>query len=168
MPNLDLQCGGFSSKLAGHAGRTVLGWGASNPGRRQAHIISDNYEAALRRYMEALGASDYATIKSLFADDGTVTSPFLRLMPARDFFDKLGGAKKGNVIAPIDGFLPSGHEQHAVAFFWYDWMVNDGTLITFHVMDLLEFRPGTDKVGALTLIYATHPIRQTGGNKYKS
>ena len=39
--------------------------------------MSDNYKAVLRRYMEALGASDYATIKSLFAGDGTVTSPFL-------------------------------------------------------------------------------------------
>ena len=28
----------------------------------QAHIMSDNYETVLRRYMEALGASDYATV----------------------------------------------------------------------------------------------------------
>ena len=27
----------------------------------------DNYETVLRRYMEVLGASDYTTIKSLFA-----------------------------------------------------------------------------------------------------
>ena len=52
--------------------------------------MSGNYETVLRRYMQALGASDYATIKSLFAEDGTVTSPFLGLMPARDFFDRLG------------------------------------------------------------------------------
>ncbi len=116
--------------------------------------MSGNYETVLRRYMQALGASDYATIKSLFAKDGTVTSPFLGLMPARDFL--------------IDVFLPSGDQQHAVAYFRYDWTVNDGTLITFNVMDLFEFRPGTDKVGALTLIYDTHPIRQTTGNKYES
>lgn len=121
----------------------------------QAQIMSDNYETVLRRYMEALGASDYATIKSLFAEDGTVTSPFLGLMPARDFFDRLGGATKGNAITPIDVFLPSGDQQHAVAYFRYDWTVNDGTLITFNVMDLFEFRSGTDKVGALNLIYDT-------------
>ena len=56
----------------------------------QAQFLSDNYKTVLRRYMEALGASDCATIKSLFAEDGTVTSPFLGLMPARDFFDRLG------------------------------------------------------------------------------
>ena len=50
----------------------------------------------------------------------------------------------------------------------YRQTLPDGTLITFNVMDLFEFRPGTDKVGALTLIYDTHPIRQTTGNKYES
>ena len=80
---------------------------------------------------------------------------FLRLMPARDFFDRLGGATKGNAITPIDVFLPSGDQQHAVAYFRYDWTVNDGTLNTFNVMDLFEFRSGTDKVGALNLIYDT-------------
>ena len=46
--------------------------------------------------------------------------------------------------------------------------MNDGALITFYVMDLFEFRASTDKVGALTLIYDTHPIRQTAGNKYEN
>ena len=62
--------------------------------------MSDNYETVLRRYMEALGASDYAAIKSLFAEDGTVTSPFLGLMPARDFFDRLGGATRAKCHHP--------------------------------------------------------------------
>ena len=46
--------------------------------------------------------------------------------------------------------------------------MNDGTLITFNVMDVFEFRYGTDKVGALTLIYDTQPIWQTAGNKCES
>ena len=46
--------------------------------------------------------------------------------------------------------------------------MNDGTPVTFNVMDLFEFRSGTDKAGALTLIYDTHPIRQTVGSKCES
>ena len=46
--------------------------------------------------------------------------------------------------------------------------MNDGTLITFNVMDLFEFRSGTDKVGVLTLINDTHPIRQTVGTSAKA
>ena len=41
-------------------------------------------------------------------------------MLARDLFDRLGGATRGNVITPIDVFLLSGDQQHAVACFRYD------------------------------------------------
>lgn len=130
--------------------------------------MAHNYEIVLRRYMAALGTSDYDTIKSLFADDGMVTSPFLGQMKAHEFFDRLGGATQQNVITPIEVFLPTSEQAHAVAYFRYDWTVNDGTVITFNVMDLFIFAPGTDKISALDLIYDTHPIRQTAGNKYES
>ena len=55
----------------------------------------------------------------------------------------------------------------AAAYFRYDWTVNDGTLNTFNAMDLFAFHDGSDKVGALTLIYDTPPIRQTAGNRYE-
>ena len=55
----------------------------------------------------------------------------------------------------------------AAAYFRYDWTVNDGTLNTFNAMDLFAFHDGSDKVGALTLIYDTPPIRQTAGNTYE-
>ena len=55
----------------------------------------------------------------------------------------------------------------AAAYLRYDWTVNDGTLITFNVMDLFAFHDGGDKVGALTLIYDTPPIRQTAGITYE-
>ena len=55
----------------------------------------------------------------------------------------------------------------AAAYFRYDWTVNDGTLISFNVMDLFACHDGSDKVGALTLIYDTPPIRQTAGNTYE-
>ena len=35
-------------------------------------------------------------------------------------------------------------------------------------MDLFVFVPGTDRVQRLNLIYGTHPIRSTAGNKYES
>ncbi len=71
----------------------------------------------LRSYMDGMAARDYLAIKSLFAEDRTATSPFLALMPAREFFHRLGSATKGNVITPIDVFLPSGDLQHMVACF---------------------------------------------------
>jgi hypothetical protein len=118
--------------------------------------------------MTALGQSDYVTIKSLFAPGGKVKSPFLGEMQAEEFFDRLGEASTQNVITPIDIFLSESGKPHATAYFQYDWTVRDGTLITFKVMDLFSFDPATGKVTYLDLIYDTHPIRASAGNKYES
>ena len=126
------------------------------------------YIAILQTYMTALGQSDYATVKSLFAVDGKVRSPFLGEMVAGPFFDRLAEASAKNVIMPIDIFLSATEKNHATAYFQYDWTVRDGTLITFKVMDLFTFEPASNKVVYLDLIYDTHPIRMSVGNKYES
>jgi hypothetical protein len=126
------------------------------------------YVGVLQTYMTALGRSDYATVKSLFVPSGKVLSPFLGEMPAGPFFERLAGASTKNVITPIDIFLSTTDKHHATAYFQYDWTVRDGTLITFKVMDLFTFEPGSDKVSYLDLIYDTHPIRVSAGNKYES
>lgn len=125
------------------------------------------YVRVLHTYMTALGESDYTTLKSLFTPEGRVKSPFLGEMLAGPFFDRLAGASSKNVITPIDIFLSESEKNHATAYFQYDWTVRDGTLITFKVMDLFTFEPEGDKVTYLDLIYDTHPIRASAGNKYE-
>ena len=125
------------------------------------------YVRILQTYMTALDQSDYSTVKTLFAPGGKVKSPFLGEMPADLFFDRLAGATSQNVITPIDIFLSSAEKNHAVAYFQYDWTVQDGTLITCKVMDLFTFERDSDKITYLDLIYDTHPIRTSAGNKYE-
>jgi hypothetical protein len=125
------------------------------------------YIRVLQSYMDALGRSDYNTIKSLFAETGKVKSPFLGEMAVAPFFDRLAGASAKNVITPIDIFLSNSEKNHATAYFQYDWTVRDGTVITFKVMDLFTFEPSGEKVTYLDLIYDTHPIRTSAGNKYE-
>src|SRR4051812_23377338 len=125
------------------------------------------YAHVLQTYMDALGRSDYATVKGLFAPDGKVLSPFLGEMPAGPFFDRLAQASSMNVITPIDIFLSAAGKMHATAYFQYDWTVRDGTLITFKVMDLFAFELDSDRVTYLDIVYDTHPIRATAGNKYE-
>ncbi|KRB93115.1 nuclear transport factor 2 family protein [Noviherbaspirillum sp. Root189] len=126
------------------------------------------YIDVLHKYMKALGESDYGTIVGLFSPGGKVLSPFLGEMHAGPFFERLQGASNRNVITPIDVFTSTTGANRATAYFQYDWTVTDGTLITFKVMDLFEFDEGSDKVSYLTLIYDTHPIRATAGNKYEA
>jgi hypothetical protein len=129
--------------------------------------MKDRYIDVMRRYMKALHVADYAQIVAMFAPGGRVISPFLGEMEAAPFFARLGGASTQNVITPIDVFVSADDTPRATAFFRYDWTVTDGTLISFEVMDLFEFAPGTDLVQRLSLIYDTHPIRATAGNKYE-
>jgi len=84
------------------------------------------------------------------------------------FFDRLEGASIENLITPIDIFLSTTEKNHATAYFQYDWTVSDGTLIKFKVMDLFTFEPDSHKIKHLDLIYDTHPIRATAGNKYEA
>jgi len=126
------------------------------------------YFNVLQAYMNALGRSDYVSIKAMFAPYGKVNSPFLGEMASHVFFDRLGDASSQNVITPIDIFLSASAAHRATAYFQYDWTVRDGTLITFKVMDLFTFEPDGDKIVCLDLIYDTHPIRSTAGNKYEA
>src|SRR5438552_15705301 len=125
------------------------------------------YARVLQAYMDALGRSDYGTVKSLFTPSGRVKSPFLGEMPAGAFFDRLAGASASNVITPIDILLSNSGKEHATAYFRYDWTVRDGTLTTLKVMELFTFAPGSDQVTYLDIIYDTHPIRASAGNKYE-
>ncbi len=127
----------------------------------------NSYLETLQTYMKALDGSDYDTIKSLFTSDGKVLSPFLGEMAANQFFDRLAEASTENTITPIDVFLSASDKNHATCYFQYDWTVRDGTIISFKVMDLFSFAKNSDKVEYLNLIYDTHPIRTTAGNKYE-
>ena len=121
----------------------------------------------LQTYMSALGVGDFSTIKALFANDAKVNSPFLGEVPAAAFFDKLKATTSESIITPIDIFLSATDQNHATAYFQYDWTLRDGTQISFKVMDLFSFKPDSDKISYLDLIYDTHPIRASVGNKYE-
>ena len=123
--------------------------------------------SVLQTYMKALGESDYSTIKSLFVPHGKVLSPFLGEMDAGQFFDRLAEASSENVITPIDIFVSATDKSHATCYFQYDWTVRDGTLISFKAMDLFTFAEGSEEIEYLNIIYDTHPVRSTAGNKYE-
>lgn len=125
------------------------------------------YIDVLTTYMRALGESDYAVIKRLFAVGGAVHSPFLGEMAADKFFDRLAGASEVNTITPIDIFISGTEANRAACYFQYDWTVRGGSTVSFKVMDLFTFEPGTDRITRLELIYDTHPVRMKVGNKYE-
>ena len=128
--------------------------------------IQDARHLVLERYMAALDAGDYEAILSLFDDGARVVSPFLGNMDAVAFFGKLSAASSENNITPMGIFLAADDTPQATAYFQYDWTLKDGTKVTFKVMDLFTFSSGSDKISQMDIIYDTHTIRETTGDKY--
>ncbi len=123
----------------------------------------------IRRYLVCLNASDTQGLVATFEDDGFVISPFLGTMPAGPFFAKLREASSNSVITPIDLFTSveaSTKVQRVAAYFRYDWTLKDGKVVTFTCVDVFEFRPGSNRIASMTIIYDTHPLREEVGDKY--
>lgn len=123
----------------------------------------------VRLYLRALHESDTPGLIDAFEPDGTVVSPFLGRMAARDFFPRLAAASERSVIRPIDLFVSAGAADAVVriaAYFDYDWTLSDGQVVPFRPVDIFEFAPGSDRIRTMVIVYDTHPIRQDVGDKY--
>ncbi|MEP6720023.1 MAG: nuclear transport factor 2 family protein [Variovorax sp.] len=123
----------------------------------------------VRNYLRYLHASDTAGLVSTFEDDGVVHSPFLGSMKARDFFPKLAQASRQSVITLLDLFAsvqPVEGTVRVAAYFRYDWTLSDGRLVDFTCVDVFGFRPGSDRIDSMHIVYDTHPLRERVGDKY--
>lgn len=123
----------------------------------------------VRAYLRHLHASDTAGLISTFEDDGVVHSPLLGSMKARDFFPMLSQASSQSVITLIDLFASVQAADDLVrvaAHFRYDWTLSDGRLVDFTCVDVFGFRPGSDRIDSMHIVYDTHPLREKVGDKY--
>ena len=119
----------------------------------------------IQAYLEALGGSDLNSMLALFSPDAIVQSPFLGEISAKDFFPKVFEASKQSTITLYEIFANEGQSMRAAAYFKYDWVLRDGTEIEFQCVDIFEF-DRNDKISQLIILYDTHPIRDSVGDKY--
>lgn len=123
----------------------------------------------VRSYLQYLHAGDTAGLISTFESDGVVHSPFLGTMKARDFFPRLAQASRQSVITLIDLFAsvqPVDAAVRVAAYFRYDWTLSDGRLVDFTCVDVFGFRPDSDRIDSMHIVYDTHPLRERVGDKY--
>lgn len=116
-------------------------------------------------YLRALETADPQTICPLFCPDADIYSPFLGWMKPRPFFEKLQAASGPSVIVPIDICLSASGKRLATGYFRYEWTLKDGSRAPFDCVDVFEFDP-QGLIEKMTIVYDTHPIRSTVGDKY--
>ncbi len=123
----------------------------------------------VRSYLRHLHDSNTQGLIASFEDDGEVHSPFLGRCKARDFFPRLAQASSQSVITLIDLFAsvqPGDDGVRVAAYFRYDWTLSDGRLVDFTCVDVFGFRPGSDRIASMHIVYDTHPLREQVGDKY--
>lgn len=117
-------------------------------------------------YLKALEAGDADKAASLFIPDGWVESPFLGRLPVRQYVKKVADASKGTRLNVYDVLVSAEGHLRAVAYYQYDWRLNDGSRVAFDCADVFNFDPSTGRLQSIVLVYDTHPVRGVVQHKY--
>lgn len=123
------------------------------------------YTQQVRAYLRELERGEVDAICALFAPDARIFSPFLGWMHARPFFSKVAAASGESKITPIDICVSTSGARRATGYFIYDWALKDGSLVRFECVDVFEFDTA-GLIEQMIIVYDTHPIRSTVGEKY--
>ena len=123
------------------------------------------FDQALEKYFAALDSGDLQGILEVFAEDARVHSPFLGELSAREFFPKVFAASSASDITVFDVLASVRGEPRAIGYFRYDWTLADGTKVHFDAADVFDF-DADGKIVKMTILYDTHPLRETVGDKY--
>ncbi|EPS1222325.1 nuclear transport factor 2 family protein [Burkholderia cenocepacia] len=123
------------------------------------------YTQQVRAYLRELERGDVGAICALFTPDARIFSPFLGWMQPEPFFLKVAAASGESRITPIDICVSTSGARRATGYFIYDWGLKDGSAARFECVDVFEFDVA-GLIERMIIVYDTHPIRSTVGDKY--
>jgi ketosteroid isomerase-like protein len=123
-------------------------------------------QRAVRKYLEALEASDVDKAAALFTPDGWVQSPFLGRIPVRNYVAKVAAASSASELTVHDVLVSAEGHLRAVAYYLYDWRLKDGSHVAFECADVFNFDPETGRIASVVLVYDTHLVRDVVESKY--
>jgi hypothetical protein len=123
-------------------------------------------QRAVRKYLEALEASDVDKAAALFTPSGWVQSPFLGRIPVRNYIAKVAAASTVSKLTVHDVLVSAEGHMRAVAYYLYDWQLKDGSKVAFECADVFNFDPETGRIASVVLVYDTHLVRDVVENRY--
>ena len=123
-------------------------------------------QRAVRKYLQALEASDADKAAALFTPNGWVQSPFLGRLPVRNYIAKVAAASSASDLTVHDVLVSAEGHMRAVAYYLYDWQLKDGSKVAFECADVFNFDPETGRIASVVLVYDTHLVRDVVENRY--
>ena len=123
-------------------------------------------QQAVHKYLKALETGDAEKEAALFVADGWVQSPVLGRIPVREYVTKVASASSRTHLTVHDVLVSAEGHMRAVAYYLYDWHLNDGTQVSFECADVFNFDLDTGRIASIVLVYDTHLVRDAVENKY--
>ena len=123
-------------------------------------------QRAVRKYLQALEASDADKAAALFTPNGWVQSPFLGRLPVRNYIAKVAAASSASDLTVHDVLVSAEGHMRAVAYYLYNWQLKDGSKVEFECADVFNFDPETGRIASVVLVYDTHLVRDVVENRY--
>ena len=115
--------------------------------------LNMGHEQVVRDYLRAMEAGDLVATFACFHLDATVTSPVYGDMPVKPFYERLYGDTVTACVDIRNIYAAVGSPDHWAAHFGYRWTRRDGASLSSNLVDLFQFRPGTELIDHLEIIF---------------
>lgn len=116
-------------------------------------------EKIIREYLAGLEEGNYSKLLNLFSEDATIHSPLSGSTKASKFYRDLLNDTKKSEIELINIFTKKKDEKIGAGHFIYNWVLKDGTEVSFECVDIFQFSEN-GKIEELKIIYDTYGPRQ--------
>lgn len=126
---------------------------------------ANKFAGKLKEYLHQLEQGNVDGVVALFTTDARIYSPLLGWVAPRPFYSKLADASGNSSITLLDLFQSTQGNCTANAYFRYDWVLRDGSKVSFDCVDVFDFN-AQGLIEKLVIIYDTHQIRADLGDRF--
>ena len=96
-------------------------------------------EKTIKEYLKGLEVGSYEKIIKLFSPKAVIHSPLYGGIKAKKFYQDLFKDTSKSKIALLNIFISQNNPQIGAGHFRYDWILKDGTQISFECVDIFRF-----------------------------
>ncbi|MDO9534901.1 MAG: nuclear transport factor 2 family protein [Bacillota bacterium] len=111
-------------------------------------------EQGIKKYFAALQKGSYDEIMQLFTPDAIINSPLYGTVTASVFYDGLFKDTSKSTITLLNIFNGTDNSFNSAGHFRYDWVMRDGTPVSFECVDIFYFSED-GLIKELSIIYDT-------------
>jgi len=111
-------------------------------------------EKVIKKYLGSLEKGSYEEILKLFVPSAIINSPLYGKVTAEVFYEELFKDTSNSTITLFNIFTGTDNPLNSAGHFRYDWVMKDGTPVSFECVDVFYFSED-GLIKELSIIYDT-------------